>query len=133
MDRPPAFVFRDNPTALATCRELGREGIDVTVLDSERGPAACSRYARFVRAPSYYEAPAEWVAFDRIDPIGDWRGDAQAAQVAVTSANIHRGKRKPYEVKDFLLSWEPRRGQSLQEMADMARAATLAFGGKVRN
>lgn len=75
---------------------------------------------------------AEWVAFDRIDPIGDWRGDAQAAQVATQLANVHRGKRKPYAIKDFLMTWEPKRQQTMQEMIDIAKATTLAMGGEVK-
>jgi predicted ATP-grasp superfamily ATP-dependent carboligase len=63
--RPTAFVFRDNAAALATCRELGRAGIDVVVLDAERGPASSSRFARFVEAPSYYAEPGAWAAFVR--------------------------------------------------------------------
>ena len=62
MTRPAAFVFRDNLAALATCRELGHAGIDVVVLDARPGPAAHSRFARFVEVPAYYEQPAAWVS-----------------------------------------------------------------------
>jgi len=63
VSRPAAFVFRDNLAALATCRELGRAGIEVVVLDSTPGPAAQSRFSRFVESPSYYDAPAKWAEF----------------------------------------------------------------------
>jgi len=65
MPRPVAFVFRDNLAALATCRELGRAGIEVHVFDSSPGPAAQSRYSRFTPAPSYYEEPDAWAKFMR--------------------------------------------------------------------
>jgi len=43
------------------------------------------------------------LAFDRISPIGDERGDIHASIVASTMANIHRGKnQKPYAIKDFM-------------------------------
>jgi predicted ATP-grasp superfamily ATP-dependent carboligase len=62
---PAAFVFRDNLAALATTRELGRAGIEVVVLDAVPGPAASSRFSRFVEAPSYYDDPEGWARFVR--------------------------------------------------------------------
>lgn len=41
-----------------------------------------------------------WIAYDRISPIGDWRADAQAAQIAVATLNAQGGK---YEIKDVIL------------------------------
>jgi D-aspartate ligase len=67
--RPAAFVFRDNLAALATCRELGRAGIEVVVLDSTPGPAAQSKYSRFLQTPNYYEDPAAWVKFVRREAV----------------------------------------------------------------
>ncbi|AGN83564.1 DUF4035 domain-containing protein [Kosakonia quasisacchari] len=43
-----------------------------------------------------------WIAYDRISPIGDWRGDAQAAQIAVATLNAQGGK---YEIKDLILQF----------------------------
>lgn len=45
-----------------------------------------------------------WIAFDRVSPIGDWRGDAQAAQIAVSTLNAQGGK---YEIKDLILKYGP--------------------------
>lgn len=59
----PAFVFPDNPAALATCRELGRAGIPVTLVTSRDGPASLSRYARVMRAPDFYSEPGAWLSF----------------------------------------------------------------------
>jgi len=60
MKRPAAFVYPDNLAALATARELGRAGIEVAVLAAKPGPAAYSRYARFVRVPDFYRVPDLW-------------------------------------------------------------------------
>ncbi|NUL39380.1 phage tail assembly protein T [Kosakonia sacchari] len=43
-----------------------------------------------------------WIAYDRISPIGDWRGDAQAAQIAMATLNSQGGK---YEIKDLILKF----------------------------
>jgi len=46
---------------------------------------------------------AEYMALDRIDPQGSFRGDVQAAVVASTVANCHRGKgSRAFGIKDFL-------------------------------
>jgi D-aspartate ligase len=61
--KAPAFVFPDNPAALATCRELGRAGVSVTLVTSRDGPASLSRYARVMHAPDFYEEPGAWLSF----------------------------------------------------------------------
>ncbi|WP_373964272.1 phage tail assembly protein T [Kosakonia sacchari] len=43
-----------------------------------------------------------WIAYDRVSPIGDWRGDAQAAQIAMATLNSQGGK---YEIKDLILKF----------------------------
>ncbi|WBU51666.1 DUF4035 domain-containing protein [Kosakonia pseudosacchari] len=43
-----------------------------------------------------------WIAYDRISPIGDWRGDAQAAQIAVATLNAQGGK---YAINDLILKF----------------------------
>lgn len=64
MSRPAALIFPDNLAALATCRELGSAGVPTIVFGSSRtGPAAYSRFARFVRSPDLYRKPQEWVDF----------------------------------------------------------------------
>ncbi|MGY2800327.1 hypothetical protein ACVWV0_004603 [Ewingella americana] len=49
-----------------------------------------------------------WIAYDRLSPIGDWRGDVQAAQVATSVINAQGGK---LGINDVLLKW----GQSAEE------------------
>ena len=43
-----------------------------------------------------------WIAFDRISPVGDWRGDVQAAQVATAAFNAQGNK---LTLSDVLLKW----------------------------
>jgi len=64
-----AFVFPDNLAALATCRELGRAGIPVTVLSARPGPAAYSRFARFVQVPDFYRDADAWA--DAVTELAD--------------------------------------------------------------
>jgi hypothetical protein len=50
---------------------------------------------------------AEWMAYDRIDPIGRDRDDWRAVFLAAMLANIHRPKNKrPYRLKDFWPRWD---------------------------
>lgn len=49
-----------------------------------------------------------WIAYDRLSPIGDWRGDVQAAQVATATINAQGGK---LSLSDVLLKW----GQTEEE------------------
>jgi hypothetical protein len=45
----------------------------------------------------------EWIAFNQLSPVGDDRGDLQAAIVSQVVANVNRAKgRKPYTSKDFM-------------------------------
>lgn len=44
----------------------------------------------------------EWMAYDRLDPIGDDRADWNAASIACAVTNPHRTKKEPYKVKDFM-------------------------------
>jgi len=43
-----------------------------------------------------------WIAFDRQSPIGDWRGDVQAAQVSTAMLNSQGGKAS---INEMLLQW----------------------------
>lgn len=51
---------------------------------------------------------AEWKAFDRISPIGDLRGDWQAALLASVTANVFSGGGRKHQPGDFLLSFGPK-------------------------
>lgn len=71
----------------------------------------------------------EWMAFDALEPIGGRRGDRNAAIVAATVANCHRGRRsRPYQVEDFM----PRRAAAAAADAmpmDRAFAALMRAAG----
>lgn len=43
-----------------------------------------------------------WIAYDRLSPIGDWRGDVQAAQVSTAILNAQGGKAT---IDEMLLQW----------------------------
>lgn len=43
-----------------------------------------------------------WIAYDRMSPVGDWRGDVQAAQVSTAILNSQGGKAT---INDMLLKW----------------------------
>lgn len=46
---------------------------------------------------------AEWLAYDRLDPIGRERLDLHAGIVACTIANVHRSRStRTYEPSDFM-------------------------------
>ncbi|ERK18618.1 hypothetical protein L579_1942 [Pantoea sp. AS-PWVM4] len=49
-----------------------------------------------------------WLAYDRISPIGDWRGDIQAAQVVTAVLNAQGAKAS---ISEMVLKW----GQAEEE------------------
>jgi len=44
----------------------------------------------------------EWMAYDRLEPIGEWRGDVRAGIIAATIANASRSKGKRAKPADFM-------------------------------
>ncbi|HAU8264434.1 TPA: DUF4035 domain-containing protein [Kluyvera intermedia] len=56
-----------------------------------------------------------WIAYDRVSPIGDWRGDVQAAQVSAAAFNAQGGKAN---LADLLLKWGSE-GDSGEEAAEL--------------
>ena len=49
-----------------------------------------------------------WIAFDNVSPIGDWRGDVQAAQVSTAALNAQGAK---VSISEMILKW----GESEEE------------------
>jgi len=50
---------------------------------------------------------AEWLAYDRFDPIGGLRDDARAGIIAATIANCNRGKgQRAFTAADFMPEYE---------------------------
>lgn len=60
MSNPRAFVFPDNPAALAASRELGAAGVRITLPSANRQLAAFSRFTDFVKTPDLYTDPEAW-------------------------------------------------------------------------
>ncbi|AXO40116.1 MULTISPECIES: phage tail assembly protein T [Enterobacter cloacae complex] len=57
-----------------------------------------------------------WIEFDRISPIGDWRADAQAAQISVATLNSQGGK---FTIPDVMLKWgEQEEGAEVSELEE---------------
>ena len=82
---------------------------------------------------------AEWIAFDRLYPIGLDRADWHAAMIASVLANAFRGKGRRFRVQDFLPEFGPRPqktpeqiGAVLMQFAKMhnARIAAAKKGKK---
>jgi len=72
----------------------------------------------------------EWEAFDRLDPIGEWRADFRMAELATVISNIalhlNAGKKqvKPIEIDQFMPQWDVRapKDPKKQSLADMRQA-----------
>lgn len=75
---------------------------------------------------------AEWIAYDRLEPIGDRRSDYQAAVIAYVTAQCHSSKR--LDPAEFLKMFEfgPNRPASADDIASKLKAFTIAKGGTVK-
>ena len=76
---------------------------------------------------------ASWLAYYRLDPWGEDRGDLRAGIVASTIANVHAGRRgKPFTARDFMPEYgkaaASKKPQTWQEMH-----ATMARFGEAHN
>ena len=74
---------------------------------------------------------SEWEAYDKIDPVGDWRADYRMAFLAAVITNMFRwahGKKgtKMMEVIDFMPQWDEEVGKGkelpTQSIEDMKKA-----------
>jgi hypothetical protein len=70
---------------------------------------------------------AEWIAYDRIEPFGEYRADLRSAIVATVVNNSQGGKAK---VKDFIPTFEPPKKQTAEEMSAMFKAFAMSKRGK---
>jgi len=61
-----------------------------------------------------------WIEFDRISPIGDWRGDVHAAQISVATLNAQGGK---FTIPDVMLKWgEQEEDREISELEEWMSA-----------
>ena len=52
----------------------------------------------------------EWMAYDLIEPFGEWRADLRQAISSMIIANVNRSKKsRAYKVKDFMPFEKPRK------------------------
>jgi hypothetical protein len=76
---------------------------------------------------------SEWMVYEKVaGPLGGRRGDMQAAVVAMTVANVNRGKGKPARLDDFLPEWDRPRQQDWQQQLAIVKQIHAAHGGKTR-
>jgi hypothetical protein len=77
---------------------------------------------------------SEWMAYYRLEPFGDERGDLQAGIVASAVYNVYRDPRKtdPFEPRDFLLEFaEPEEEEKPSEQVyGMFRSWAILMGAK---
>jgi hypothetical protein len=67
---------------------------------------------------------AEWQAYEKIEPFGEWRADLRSAIVASVVANAFRGKdSRPVSPEDFMPEFdkrqEPQPWQAQRAIFDM--------------
>ena len=73
-----------------------------------------------------YPLLLQWIAYDRLDPIGEARADLRTGIIASTIANVHRSQGKaPYKPVDFIPKFESQE-QTPAEMVALAKRAMLA-------
>lgn len=86
---------------------------------------------------------AEWMAFYRIEPFGELRGDYRAGLIASTLAEIHRDKKKrsrPFSILDFVPKFgmgsskpPTSKKQTVEQQRSAIMAIAKAFGVKKKD
>lgn len=70
---------------------------------------------------------AEWLAYDRLEPMTEERADWRAGMIAATLANVYREKgAEPLKPDDFMPKWggsEPERPSAEEVFAKLQRWA----------
>ena len=71
----------------------------------------------------------EWMAYDRLEPLGEQHADLRAALICKVLADINTSKgNRRTKLTDFMLNFE-RETATPEEMMAQAEMANLAFGG----
>jgi hypothetical protein len=64
----------------------------------------------------------QWIAYDRVEPIGEWRADIRNAMLMTLLANVHRDpKRRPFKLDQFL-PFVPKHAPTADELEERFRA-----------
>lgn len=72
-----------------------------------------------------------WLAYDRIDPIGNDRFDVLFAMLTSTLANCHRSKKQSaYKLEDFIPRWG---SKSKQGNLDKMRAVMHQYAARTNS
>jgi len=59
---------------------------------------------------------AEAMAFERLEPFGEYRDDMRAALIASTIANCNRSpKSKPFSLADFMLDFREKKARTVDD------------------
>lgn len=75
---------------------------------------------------------SEWIAFYNIEPFGEMRADLRAALIATVMANAWRGaNQSPFKITDFMLTFDNKPEQTMDEMKQILKSFTIAAGGKI--
>jgi len=76
---------------------------------------------------------SEWMAYYRLEPLGELRGDVQMSILAATMANIHRDRKKrsrPFKPAEFMPEFGPGlKEQDWETQLSMVEMLNAAFGG----
>jgi hypothetical protein len=72
-----------------------------------------------------------WMAYNKLSPISDERGDYQAALVSSVIVNSNRQTNsRRYNVDDFMPRWEPKAQMSEEEICNVLKG--IAKNGRTR-
>ncbi len=87
----------------------------------------------------------EWEAYDRLDPIGEWRADFRMAKIISENVNVALSKTGKKNIKltapgDYMPDWDftapkpPPKTQSVEEMKEiiLSMASSLKDNKKIR-
>ena len=64
---------------------------------------------------------SEWEAYDKLDPIGEWRWEFSIANLMALIANVNRDIKKapnPYKPLDFMPQWDKEHEERPQQTAE---------------
>ena len=70
---------------------------------------------------------AEWMEYDRIEPLGDQRQEIMLAQIPYITALVNSGRGKRPQLSDFMPKWGPKKKPTADELGAKFRAFVGMF------
>lgn len=70
----------------------------------------------------------EWIAYNSIEPIGETRGDIQAARICQLLAAAHGKRGAKFKLSEFMPDWWNERRPKAQTPEEMAAVIKAAWG-----